>query len=126
MACVLLLLRKNLETEGTQWVHVQEFLSKRKLPPGIAASGDYAKLRFFGLLQKRDDRREDGSDRNGFWRITDLGTQFSDGLIQVPSFVYVYDNAPLPAPDAPLVWIEEVLGTRFSYAELMGRESPSH
>jgi hypothetical protein len=126
MACVLLLLRKDLEVDGPEWVHVQEFLARRKLPPGVAASGDYAKLRFFGLLEKKAERREDGSDRNGFWRITRKGEQFADGLIQSPKFVYLYDNAPLPAPDAPLVWIDEVLGDKFSYAELMGRELPEH
>src|SRR5947209_7322775 len=52
-------------TAGTDWCD----------PPQSAAlrGGDLAKCRYWGLIEAQEGEREDGSDRIGIWRMTDLG-----------------------------------------------------
>lgn len=105
--------------EGTPWIHIQEMLTKARAPSSIASSGDYAKMRFWGLIEPCPERREDGSKRNGYWRITDAGRAFVEGKTAIPSHVLVFGDTFL-GTSGPPVTVREALGKKFNYTELMG------
>lgn len=67
-----------------------------------------------------DDPKKKAS---GFWRITDKGKQFADGIIKVQSRILVYNNTFQGFSDkSELIGIKEALGNKFDYSELMERE----
>ena len=101
------------------WVHVQRFLSEAKFPPSIAASGDYAKLRYWGFIEQQEGEREDGSSRNGFWRITDKGRAFAKGETRVPGHAFVFADRVLRFDEKRLVDVRDALGKKFRYDDLM-------
>jgi hypothetical protein len=99
------------------WLHVAAFLVQTKRDSSIAG-GDVVKLRYWGLLERGDGERDDGSDRVGRYRITDLGKKFVEGKIAVPRYVYLYNQLLLRLSEE-MTTVQEALGDRFNYAELM-------
>lgn len=65
------------ELSSGGWVNVSAIASVR--------GGDYAKLRFWGLLAQHEERA-------GRWRVTLLGKQFLAGKATVNRHVFVYNN----------------------------------
>ena len=89
------------------------------------AEGDFAKLRYWNLVEESDERRTDGG-RAGWWRVTDLGRQFVQEAVLVRKYVYVYDGRPVHLPgrstfEGPHISIRTALGKRFNLDELLGR-----
>lgn len=99
---------------GMQWTRVQDM-------PDAPKGGDYAKLRFWGLLESSGDRAGDGNSA-GLWRVTTKGRNFLYGKTKVPAYIGTYNNQsfPLPDRDIPEITIREALGKRFNYDELLG------
>lgn len=96
---------------GTGWVHVPDL----NLP-----GGHFAKLRFWGLIERKDDERGDeGNPRVGWWRVTVRGEMFVKGRTTVPKKIHVYNNKCVGMTGDPID-IRAALGRRFSYEELMG------
>jgi hypothetical protein len=90
------------------------------------AEGDFAKLRYWGLVQESDDTRPDGG-RNGWWRVTGLGEKFVLGEHTVFQYVNLYDSRPVHPDEGKGAMFEgrqlnirSCLGKSFSYNELMG------
>lgn len=113
MAYLLILLYKYHPNE---FVHVNSFIEAKRV--SYALHGDFPKLRFFGLLEKKEGEREDGNPNNGFYRITPLGISFVQGMIPVKKYVYIFDNVVMAVSDET-IFIDEALGTKFNYNELM-------
>lgn len=89
------------------------------------AEGDFAKLRYWGLVNESDEQRPDGG-RAGWWQVTDLGARFVAESVLVRKYVYVFDGRPVHLPggttfDGPYISIRTALGKRFDYNALMGR-----
>jgi hypothetical protein len=82
------------------------------------ASGDYAKLRFWGLIESRDTRTRT-RNASGEWRITDAGVAFVEGHLAVPKYVYVYNNRKIGEGSSEKVTIHDALADKFDYAALM-------
>jgi hypothetical protein len=107
MARALILMYRQ---SGTDWVHVPSL----GLP-----GGHFAKMRYWGLIEGRDEEREDGSRRNGWWRVTPSGEQWiNDKRCSIPERADIYDNRCLGLHGSA-VTIREVLGRRFDYDDLM-------
>jgi hypothetical protein len=58
------------------WVHNREVKAR---------GGDYAKLRFFDLVERHPERK-------GFWKPTQLGIDFVQGRAPAPAFALLYNN----------------------------------
>jgi hypothetical protein len=102
---LILMYRKN----GKDWVDVPEL----GLP-----GGHFAKLRYWGLIEKPDGRREDGSTRVGIWRVTDAGEDWLMGHATIQKKAHIYNNRCLKLSGDP-VTITDALGKAFDYRELM-------
>lgn len=94
---------KLFRSVGTSYAHVPSTVGRE--------SADQALLRYWGLLE------EDGS-RTGYWRVTALGEQFVLGKVTVRSHVLLY-NGRFLGLDGEQVTIQECLGEKFSYLELI-------
>lgn len=112
MALWLIWLVKQFKLKPDDWVDV-------KTAP--LRGGDYGKLIHWGLAAQclNTDKTKRTS---GLWKPTEKGIHFSQRRVRVPSHVYLYNNEVLGFRDT-LIDIEEALGERFDYAELMGQHS---
>ncbi len=119
MAYALILIARYRLREGNDFCHVEKYL---KSLPGIPASirGDVSKLRHWGLIESKKELRDDGSPRNGFYRITDKGLAFVRGEALVQKYLVLY-NDELLGMRGDWIAIEDALGKNFNYSELMGR-----
>lgn len=84
-----------------------------------AQSGDFAKLQLWGLIEPETGTRPDGSGRTGFWRVTNYGKAFVKGGADAHEFCLVY-NGQKQGFGGKRVSIQDCLGSKFDYAELMG------
>lgn len=125
IAFVLLLIARyyrRYDVQPTEWLHVPSYLVEAVASnPRRAAAvrGDWAKLKFWGLLEEKPDVRADGSPRVGYWRMTPLGQQFVNREVKVPSHVYIYNGSPLQIAVEEQITIDDALSTEFSYDEIM-------
>jgi hypothetical protein len=99
------------------WIHVASFLVNTRRDSSVAG-GDVVKLRHWGLIERVDGERGDGSDRVGRYTITELGRRFVEGAIAVPRYAYLF-NQMLMRLSEEKTTIQEALGDRFSYEELL-------
>lgn len=97
---------------GTEWFHVRQVLGHD--------GGDFAKLAMWDLIEEAGERRPDGG-RAGWWQITESGVLFVSGLGQVSKYARVYNGRRINLT-GPLVTIEDCLGERFNYHQLMHDE----
>ena len=125
MAYALILIERqfakgqDLEPEG--WLHVPTFLTRVKA--GVAGrGGDWAKLVYWGILEKRVALRDDGSARVGHYKLPPLGVEFVHGKTSVPKFAHVYNGKALKLSGKD-IFIQEALSksNKFNYNELMQR-----
>ena len=108
--------------QGGEYLHVPSYLawSARRNPVMAAAiRGDWAKLKHWNLLAEWDTKRDDGSKRAGYYKMTSLGRAFVKGEIHAAAHIYMYNEDAQVDPDAPLISIRDALGVKFSYDELM-------
>lgn len=129
MAYALVLVAKELLSRSTrpglnsferEWLHVENFL---KNYPGIPSSirGDFAKLQHWGLVAPAWGLREDGSKRNGYYKVTPGGYDFVHGRFAIPSHVTLYNNKRQghSSPGGKPISIKDALGKQFNYREIM-------
>jgi hypothetical protein len=81
--------------------------------------GDFAKLRYWGLIEEADDNERQDGGKAGWWRVTVDGARFVQNTLAVHRYAYVYDGVSRRV-EGPLWNIERCLGKRFHYNELMG------
>jgi hypothetical protein len=126
MAYVLLLIARyyrRIEVKESDWLHVPSYINEvvaSNPRRSAAVRGDWAKLKFWGLIEEKPETRLDGSPRIGYWRMTPLGRQFVARAVTVPSHVYIYNGEPLQRAVENQITIDDALTTEFSYAEIMG------
>lgn len=118
MAYALVLIYRHFKANPQHtWIHVASFLVNAKRDSSIAG-GDVVKLRHWGLLERGEGERDDGSERVGRYRITELGRSFVEGKISVSRYAYLFNQMLMRLSD-DMTTIQQALGDRFSYAELM-------
>jgi hypothetical protein len=114
MARSLVLIDRWCREHPGEWLHVPSYLTQLR----ANATNDAALLRHWGLIEQQEGLREDGSKRSGFYRVTELGHAFVARAAQVPRYALLYSQELLGLT-GELVGIEEALGARFDYSELM-------
>lgn len=111
MATALIELYKNL---GGDYVHLEDFLASR----GLKRCGDASYLRFYNFIEKKKGNREDGSSKNGFYRITGLGCLFVEKKITAKEIFLTLHNG-LHGFQGKEIFIDEV--PKFRYDKLMNQ-----
>lgn len=79
---------------------------------------DFPKLRYWGLIYALEGKREDGSSRNGFYRITESGRLFIEAKTTEPKYMHVYNNKAFKS-SGDRVSIIDCLGEKFNYQEII-------
>lgn len=100
--------------ENRDWVNIRDVI-----PGGdksSKASSDGAYLVHWRLIEAQP--KPQGGKKQGFYRPTERGIQFAEKKIRVPSHVALFDNKVVGWNDK-LVYIDEALGDKFDYQELM-------
>jgi len=82
----------------------------------FAKTGDYAKLKYWGLIKPMPNRTNLKS--SGFWRITEKGKLFVKSEIMVEKEVFLYDGIEVGYSDE-VIRIQDALKNKFNYKELM-------
>lgn len=121
MAIVLIYLVRQAQQAGyADWVHVPSFIRSLPLPPGVSAGngGDWSKLRFWGFIEPKFAEREDGSKRNGYYKVTQKGIDFALGKDTAPASFYM-TNQTVIGPGPGEVSVAQALGKKFDYSDLM-------
>lgn len=99
------------------WIHMPT-----KAPRDVMRS-TFALLRWWGLVQRMYVEPEMGEEQetkhSGYWKVTDLGWQFARGRLQVPKYIYLYNDARQGMSDET-THIRDCFGKKFNYSELMG------
>jgi hypothetical protein len=114
MAAALVAVYKH---EPNEFFHVGRFI----ITQGhlrTSGGGDFAKLRYWGLIEAQIGFREDGCKHNGHFRMTQKGRDFVQNKKRVESHVYLYDGQLEGFSDS-FIDIETALGKKFNYSELM-------
>lgn len=105
---------------GPEWFHAPSYLSRvARRADSTARGGDWAKLTHWGLIEEAPERREDNCPHTGYYRVTERGRRFVLGQLSVPRWAVIFDGRLLYLDDGRRTTIEEALGKRFNYAELM-------
>ena len=126
MAFVLLLIARyyrRYDVRPEEWLHVPSHINEvvASNPRRAAAvRGDWAKLKFWGLIEEKPETRADGSPRVGYWRLTELGRKFVNREVKVPSHVFIYNGEALERSVEQQITIDDALTTDFNYSEIMG------
>jgi hypothetical protein len=115
--------RRNGSDAGA-WFHALNVLQAEM--PSVQGSGDYAKLRHWGLIEAKGEAKEDGNPSNGMYRLTERGVKFALGLVRVPKHVYIFDDhlLDIEREDLSTTNIREALGDGFKWDELMNAVAP--
>lgn len=101
------------------YFHVEDYLKGENCPAAIR--GDFPKLRYWGLIEAEESKREDGSKRNGYYKITQKGIDFVQCKIVVPEAMYIFKNKAYnrPMENDSYISIKQALRGKFNYTELM-------
>ncbi len=97
-----------------KYVKVEDLL----LSHGYKRCGDFSYLTHYGLIQKMLGKREDGSNRNGFYKITGRGIAFCENSLTIPEKFIIRENKHLGF-DGKEVNIKDLLGVKFNYNDLL-------
>lgn len=96
------------------FTHMENLLREK----GYKRCGDFSYLVHYGLLEKLEGKREDGSPKNGMYKITGRGIMFVENKLTVQEKFLMY-NSVCEGFDGKEINIKEALGTRFHYDQLM-------
>jgi len=80
-------------------------------------SHDWTLLKYWGLLEPCDGKMMDGSS-NGFYYITKDGIDFVNSRAFLNKYVILF-NKKFLGFDGDIINIEDALGDKFNYRELM-------
>lgn len=113
--CLILLYKYNVNG----FIKVEDFLIKN----GHKRCGDFSYLTHYRFLEKQPGKREDGSSRNGYYRLTSLGILFVEGKIKAHKKFMILNNK-FEGFVGDEITIKQALGARFHFDELMGKFNP--
>ncbi len=113
MAAGLVLLCRDYVRGNQDWIHVPS--AKWRVEAG--RGGDFAKLRYWGLIEERPNDDE-AKRTSGFWRPTDRGLEFANGRGMVQKYALVFQGECVGF-DGHKINIGAALAGKFNYTELM-------
>jgi hypothetical protein len=118
-AMAIILFYQTWPAPGGEYTHVPTFL-KNGGPrhQEVLRSREWQRLADWDLLEHQPGLRDDGSKLTGYYRLTAQGVQFAKNELSVPESLTKYEGRTLKKA-ARLVSIDQVLGVKFNYRDLM-------
>ncbi len=83
-------------------------------------AGDWAKLRYWGLIEESQVYLGSNQPRAGWWSVTARGWDFVHRRAHVQRYAVIFDSQLLRL-EGPPTSIVDALGTRFNYGEVVQR-----
>ena len=111
MALALIALYKN---KDKGYVHIENTLAEM----GYKRCGDASYLQHYKLILPLKEKREDGSPKNGHYKITEYGILFVENKLKV-SEKFIMFKGKLEGFSGEYLGIEKALGKKFNYSKLM-------
>lgn len=110
---------KNDKCDDQGWLHLEHYLADQ---PDFKRyiKGVHGKNKYWGLLEQKPNLDDPSKNKIGYWRITPSGEAFVENAWTIPSYKIIY-NDDIKADSDEFINISDALGTKFNYAELMGR-----
>lgn len=100
------------------YVHVPSEFTALKIN---TADTEFAKLKYWKLIDDMPSDEGDDKKNSGFWIITERGKMFVLNQLEVPKYVFIYNGLTFKGDgDTQMTDIYTALGDKFSYDELMG------
>jgi len=96
------------------FVHLEDLMRQY----GYKRCGDASYLIHWKFLERLKEKREDGSSRNGKYKITSLGILFVEGKITAKEKALIFNNQ-FQGFEGKEITIKEALGNKFNYEILM-------
>ena len=91
----------------------------RGAPRWIIQTYSFATLQWWRLIEQFPRDEDNGDTKHvGFWRVTELGYEFAKGNLQVPKYVYLYNDTLMDMSNET-IFIKDTIGKKFNYDELM-------
>lgn len=97
------------------FVKIEDFL----LEHGYKRCGDFSYLVHWGFIEKMDVKRNDGSKRNGYYKLTGRGLMFVEGKVNAREKIIIRNNTFGGFDGKEEISIKDALGTKFSFEQLM-------
>jgi len=113
MARSLIWLHKQTVTCGSGWVDVPLVA-----PRWLVRTNQLPSVRWWGLIE-RHPSTDEAKKHSGLWRPTEKGIYFALKKIRVQSTAVTY-NGSIVGFEGDEISIEDALGTKFDYAQIMG------
>lgn len=79
---------------------------------------DHAAMKHWGLIVEPDIEVPEAKRKNGLWAITQLGRDFIEGKITLPSHLFIFNSKCIGFTHTQTT-IQDSLGKHFNYQELM-------
>jgi hypothetical protein len=111
MALALIILYRN---KDKGFIHLENTMKEL----GYKRCGDASYLRHYRLIEKKEGNRDDGSPRNGMYKITGIGIMFVEGKSKVQG-TFIISNNKHEGFEGDKITIQDALGKKFDYTELM-------
>lgn len=118
MLVALSIFYRHARQHGDAWLHFPRHTRTNDVVAG--QGGDWAKLAFWDLIERKEEVRTDGSSRNGWARITPYGRDFVEQKSRLPRYIYLYNNQLVGIDTTDLVDVVTLAGQPFRYDELFG------
>lgn len=96
------------------YVHVEKLLQEK----GYQRCGDFSYLKHYRLIEQLTEDRADGSNRNGYYKLTSLGIMFVEGKEKVKKNFIMF-KGKCEGFEGEEITIQQALGKKFNYNELM-------
>lgn len=94
--------------KALEYAATQGGVTPKKMSQLQGGCGDYAKLRFWGFLEKGDDQK---------WRTTERGRQFLRGDATGAKYIYVFNDTAFGRSEEQ-VYVQDCAGKEFVFREI--------
>jgi hypothetical protein len=110
---LILLAKEQWSHAGEPFIHVNNLLTEHKL-----LCSDWSKFQYWNLIEPLNAGRDDGSSRNGQWRMTHKGFEFVRNETAIPKWVETYNSKVLKF-STELTTIRATFNVAFDYDAMM-------
>ncbi len=116
LLCQTILEERRPENAGKHvnvWIHIKDLQGK-------SGGGDFAKFRFWGLVEAKPNDDDHSKKDSGYWRILPKGRDFVENKVRIPKQVFIRMGEYQGVASTDLVNLEEAnKQCHFDFQELM-------